>query len=76
MKPQTFVTPRCCDRPSIATMDYKKHSPDNWRECESMVNRVCLRCNAHWAGEVNNVHQYTGREWDALINDAFSLEKI
>lgn len=61
-----FVTPKCCDKPSIATMDYKYplfEQVQTWK-----VNRMCLKCNTHWFGTEDNVKQYTGREWDGLMD--------
>lgn len=69
-----YTTPPCCNRKSVAVMDYK------WRVFgepkEIKVNRVCLNCGAHWAGSIGEVVQYTKKDWDVLMNDTFSTENI
>lgn len=78
-----FTTPPCCDKQSIATMDYQW--PIFGEPKETKVNRVCLNCYTHWAGSVGYTHwagsvgsvvQYTRKEWDALVSDTFSAARI
>lgn len=58
----------CCKRPSIANMDYVKHSPES--DPEPRVNRVCMRCWTHWFGPTDAVEKFTKREWDAQLEAA------
>ena len=69
-----YQTPPCCDRPSIAVMDYKW--PVFGEATEIKVNRVCLHCYAHWAGVVGSVVQYTRKEWNALMDKTFSEGEV
>lgn len=72
-----YITPPCCAKQSIANMDHVSfNSMFNSKEKEMMVNRMCMNCYTHWAGLVDSVKQYTRKEWDALMNDTYSLEKI
>jgi len=58
---------KCCKRPAIAVMDYKKPTNMSWTVFEQMVNRCCTHCYAHWFGTQHNVKQYTRAEWDEYI---------
>ena len=70
MKHNNYTTPKCCDRPNVANLDHKKTSPSDWYNPVLMVNRMCLRCKAHWYGPIGQVSQYTGKQWDVWINEA------
>lgn len=65
-----YKTGECCKRPSVATMDYFSHTPDDWNRPQPKVNRVCLRCYTHWFGTPDAVTQYTRKEWDSYIGVA------
>lgn len=67
--PTDFVTPPCCSRPSIATMDHLKGWPPDTRP---VVNRVCIQCWRHWYGEPGAVQAYTRSEWDAMMGEALA----
>jgi len=63
-----YTTPKCCDRASIAVMDYLWPVFTKDEEIPNPhVNRMCMKCNTHWAGPVDNVKQYTGKEWDRYV---------
>lgn len=62
-----ILTPCKCARPAIATMDYMKHSPDNWNQPEPRINRVCSRCWTHWFGPPEAVQMFISKEWDAYV---------
>jgi hypothetical protein len=62
----------CCSRPSIAKMDYKWPVFDAPEKQVMKVNRVCLHCFAHWFGVEPDVKQYTRKEWDAMMEEAFN----
>lgn len=64
------LTPCECKKPSMQTMDYKKHSPDAWNHPEPRINRVCLKCWAHWFGPPEAVRFYTSKEWDVYISES------
>jgi hypothetical protein len=58
---------QCCDRPAIQRFDYKIR--DHLSDSEvRMVNRVCIRCYRHWYGPIDEVKEYTNREWESYIN--------
>jgi len=63
----TVLTPCGCAKPSIARMDYMKHSPDDWNNPEHRVNRACTRCGAHWFGSPLAVQFYTRKQWDEYV---------
>ena len=77
-----YTTPKCCDRSSIAVMDYLwpvfpnlgfPHGDvveDSTIAQIQYVNRMCMKCHTHWAGLVDNVKQYTGKEWDRYVEGA------
>lgn len=69
-----YITPPCCAKPSVAVMDYQW--PVFGEPQEMKVNRVCLNCGAHWAGYVEEVAQFTRKEWDALMEKTFSVNEI
>ena len=63
-----FITPKCCDRSSIAVMDYLWPIFTRDEEIQSQhVNRMCMKCHMHWAGPVDSVRQFTGKEWDRHV---------
>ncbi len=66
----------CCARPSIQPMDYKFPIFANPDEQVTKINRICLRCFAHWFGVDGDVKQYTRKEWDELMEHAFDADKI
>lgn len=61
------LTPCKCKKPSMQTMDYLKFSPDDWNNPEHRINRVCLKCWAHWFGPLDTVRFYSSKEWDVYI---------
>lgn len=72
------MTTPCCAKPAIQTMDYVRHAPGDWDNPEPRVNRVCIRCWAHWFGPPEAVRQFTRAEWDAYVSapekpDEFTL---
>ena len=70
MAADPVLTPCGCRRPAVQTMDYKKYSPDDWSNPEPRINRVCLKCWAHWFGPPDAVKFYTSKEWDAWISSS------
>ena len=72
MSPAAFVTPPCCARPAIATMDWTLHPLDDFATALPQVNRLCLRCFQHWAGPEDAVVEYTRKEWDEHVSQAFA----
>lgn len=63
-----------CQHRDIANMDWVAGLDSDDRV--PMVNRICTKCYQHWAGPEGAVIEYTRSEWDALIADACSPEKI
>lgn len=63
----SVLTPCGCPKPTIARMDYMKHSPDDWNNPEPRVNRACTRCWAHWFGPPSAVQCYTRKQWDEFV---------
>jgi hypothetical protein len=64
-----------CKRPAIANMDHVLFDAEDGSRRE-MVNRCCLHCGQHWAGEKGDVREYTRKEWDDLLNKAFDEDRI
>lgn len=58
----------CCDRPRVARFDYQADGA-------VIVNRVCTHCRTHWHGLQDQVRQYTGKEWDALLESDWNHSK-
>ena len=70
-----FVTPKCCEKPNVCTMDYLSYSlADRYATATPRINRVCIRCHTHWFGRRNRVRQYRSKEWDALIAADVAIE--
>ena len=67
---------KCCNRPSIATMDHRKYSGHDYLNPVQMVNRCCTKCWAHWYGPTDAVRSYTRAEWDRWINSAFTAQPV
>lgn len=64
-----YITPPCCDKQSIAVMDYRWPM---WEEPhEIKVNRMCTHCGTHWAGFVGQVKQFTRRQWETETKELF-----
>lgn len=62
----------CCKRPSIARMDYTKHTPRDigaGYDESPRINRVCTHCYTHWFGHPSEVKTYTRQQWDSWINE-------
>jgi hypothetical protein len=34
------------------------------------INRVCLKCWAHWFGVDGDVKKFTSKEWESYINQS------
>jgi len=66
-----FTPDKCCDKPSIVNMDYRKDSL-------KMVNRCCTnhQCHAHWFGPLGEIKKYTKKQWDAWMNDPDDAVKL
>lgn len=62
------LQPCKCSKPAIQTMDYDKVSPANWNIPEPRINRVCLKCWAHWFGPPSAVQFFSKAEWETAIN--------
>lgn len=63
---------KCCDRQSLAIMDHKWPLFVNNDEGRIVkVNRMCMRCYTHWAGNEGDVKKFTKAEWNALIEGLF-----
>lgn len=60
---------QCCTKPAIANMDHFKGSSADSRK---MLNRCCTRCWTHWYGEGTAVKEYSKKEWDHWISQAFA----
>lgn len=64
MKDFAYVTPQCCKRPAVATMDHFRGNG------EPMVNRMCLHCGQHWYGNAGTaVVEFTRSAWDRWMNE-------
>jgi len=68
LKASDFRPPQCCERPAVSSLDHTVFHVD--RTTEERVNRVCLKCGAHWYGPPEAVKQYTRAEWDSLMESA------
>ena len=66
---------KCCNRPSIHTMDYLwPLFPSDGEQKVTKINRVCTNCFAHWFGVEGEVKQYTRAEWDVMLNESFEQD--
>ena len=65
---------KCCDRQSLAIMDYTwpmfKNQLEEGEIQQTKINRLCMHCFAHWFGTEGDVKQYTKAEWNAMVEGA------
>lgn len=68
IKASDFRAPKCCAFQAVASLDHTVFHTD--KTTEDRVNRICLKCGAHWYGPPSNVRMYTRAEWDELMASA------